>query len=301
MFEWIFKRASQALGFSMRAITIILTVCDTLPAITHLDIGKILIHNNNSVKNVLEYCSNGTVTFDTLVFPSYVNIPCPTSALSCNVDDWADRADDAIRPFVPDIDEFVYKIYILPKESCVFAGFGAVGPCDSERKCRIWINGHYAKYSIAFVHELGHNLGLGHASYGGNEYGDYSDVMGYCCIERCFNAANSNMLNITASQQTIRLPITSVHKFTLLSNEYVMIHDYSIKWFVQYRQSREFDNVPITFSNSINLYSSSYRFGTSTTLHAMLRIPGDEVLQDRFVVKLVQTNSNSAKIEISPP
>lgn len=300
MLEWIFKRASQALGFSIRAITIILTICDTPPAITHLEIGKILIHDNNSAKNVLKFCSNGTITFDTLVFPSYVNIPCPASAISCNVDDWADRADDAIRPFVPDIDDFVYKIYILPKESCVFAGLGAVGPCNSEQKCRIWINGHYANYPIAFVHELGHNLGLGHASYSGNEYGDYSDVMGYCCIQRCFNAPHSNMLNITISKQTIHLPIASSYKFTLLQNEYVVIYDYSVQWFVQYRQSREFDNVPIAFGDSINLYSSTSQFGTSTTLNAIIRNPGEMVIQERFGMKLVEINTDSATIEISP-
>jgi hypothetical protein len=283
----------------MQTLTIILTVCDTPPAITHLNLGNVLIHSNNSVKNIVNFCSKGTINFSNYVFPSFVNIPCPESPLACDVDNWADRADAAIRPLMPDIDDFVYKIYILPKDSCTFAGLGAVGPCDSEKRCRIWINGHYANYPISYVHELGHNLGLGHASYGGNEYGDYSDVMGYCCVERCFNAPQSNMLNITVPKRVIKLPLKSIVKLTLLSNEYVMIIDSATEWFVQNRQPIGLDQVPFLFGDSVNVYSTS-GFGAPTILQAILKTDKELFEHEHFDVRLIGMRNHKAKIEISP-
>jgi hypothetical protein len=43
-------------------------------------------------------------------------------------------------------------------------------------------------------HELGHNLGLQHASTVGNDYGDGSSTMGGCCGDRCFNAPNVRLM-----------------------------------------------------------------------------------------------------------
>lgn len=299
MIEWMFKRAKQALGFSIKALTIILSVCDTPPSITQNDALKVLITNNNSVKNLIHFCSNGTFNFDTVIFPSYVNMPCPDSVLSCDVDGWADRADDAIRPFLPNVDDYVYKIYILPKGACTFAGLGAVGPCDSKHGCRTWISGHYAEFPIAYVHELGHNLGLGHASYNGNEYGDYSDLMGYCCIERCFNAAHSNMLRITVPKQTVRLPILSPISFTLFPNEYILISGSNMKWYVQNRQANGLDKVPFAFGDSVNIYSTTSIVGTYTVLIAMLRPLMEISFNGPFKVELVDLNNHTAKIEIS--
>jgi hypothetical protein len=300
MIEWMFKRVQMAVGFSIRALTIILSVCDTPPSITQNDALKVLMTNNNSVKNLIQYCSNGSFTFDTVIFPSYVNIPCPDSVTSCDVNGWADRADDAIRPFLPNVDDYIYRIYILPKGACTFAGLGAVGPCDSHRTCRSWISGHYAEYPIAYVHELGHNLGLGHASYNGNEYGDYSDLMGYCCIERCFNAPHSNMLHITKPKQTLSLPLSSTITLSLLQNEYIVIHDFGKKWYVQYRQASGLDKVPTLFSDSINIYLSSASLYGITTLNAMLKTANESSFHGQFTIKLVEMQKSMSTIEILP-
>jgi hypothetical protein len=65
------------------------------------------------------------------------------------------------------------KVYVLPRNNpCVGDGLGTVGGNPSRAwilKCdRIGVYGH----------ELGHNLGMHHASTPSSEYGDYSDVMG---------------------------------------------------------------------------------------------------------------------------
>jgi len=77
------------------------------------------------------------------------------------------------------------------------------------------------------MHELGHNLGLPHASYLSDQYGDLTDVMGYCCKVRCFAAPNTHRMHWTTPRDTIRLPWLSPHsrEYTLLPSEYILVQD----------------------------------------------------------------------------
>ncbi|TDR19454.1 hypothetical protein [Marinicella litoralis] len=58
-------------------------------------------------------------------------------------------------------------------------------------------NDNWATYVSAQMHELGHNLGMGHSGIGGNEYADTSGMMGYSYSNddgplMCFNSAKSS-------------------------------------------------------------------------------------------------------------
>ncbi|GIL64116.1 hypothetical protein Vafri_18081 [Volvox africanus] len=54
-----------------------------------------------------------------------------------------------------------------------------------------WISGSYTRSPMPYLHELAHNLCLGHAGVGTCEGCDWSCTMGLCCRTRCFDAPHS--------------------------------------------------------------------------------------------------------------
>jgi hypothetical protein len=298
---------------SIKALTIILSVCNMQPSISPENASTVLYGNTgiHSVKGLMSYCSAKKYLLEPYVFPQYVHIPCPEDIFSCNVNSWAIRADDALRPLI-DIDNYIYKIYILPKGGCNFAGLGVKGPCSKNNKCRIWISGDYPFFPAVYFHELGHNLGLHHSSFQGDEYGDFSDIMGYCCKNRCFSAPHNNKLNISSPLHSYTLPSTSNESLLLLPNEYILVLDpeTQTKWFVQNRQTNNIEDIPSPFTNSINIYSLPYssllpnsssaqNVGTST-LHITLHKPLETFfIHNSFTVTLIDMSNNSAKIQLN--
>jgi hypothetical protein len=115
------------------------------------------------------------------------------STAGCDYNGWADQADAQAALAGVDLRAYDHVLYAFPLTSaCPWGGVAYV------RGGRAWLNGHLAFHDIA-IHELGHNLGSGHAkaarcyepgddrpdaprTYNGNcrhvEYGDPFDVMG---------------------------------------------------------------------------------------------------------------------------
>lgn len=113
---------------------------------------------------------------------------------SCEYSKWADEADKiAADKFGTDFGIYNHRVYIFDKRAgCGWGGLASVG-CVREKtggKCRSWLNSHS---SGIFVHELGHNLGLVHASKDGKEYGDKSDPQGAASLV-FFNAPHTDKL-----------------------------------------------------------------------------------------------------------
>lgn len=81
-------------------------------------------------------------------------------------------ADAAASASGVDLSAYDRKIYVFPQNGCPAAGVGTVGGNPSSA----WI--FYCNVADIFGHELGHNLGMQHASTPGSEYGDNSDIMG---------------------------------------------------------------------------------------------------------------------------
>lgn len=100
---------------------------------------------------------------------------------SCDYADWADAADVAAVAAGVTLSLYQHRLYVLPSDvSCPWAGLANLGCYGT---CRAWVATCWIP--DVYAHELGHNLGFGHASTDpGNdgqidcEYCDRSDFMG---------------------------------------------------------------------------------------------------------------------------
>jgi hypothetical protein len=87
---------------------------------------------------------------------------------------WSSSANTLASGAGFDLTQYQRIIYVLPSNTqCPVAGSGEVGVTPS----RAWI--FRCSQADAYAHELGHNLGLGHANTATTTYADTSDIMGY--------------------------------------------------------------------------------------------------------------------------
>jgi hypothetical protein len=104
------------------------------------------------------------------------NVAGPVTILSSGTCDYyniANQADSAAQAAGYNLSQYTNKVYMLPPGSgCEWYGLGEVGGG------RTWIEARGCSYGYLTAHELGHNLGMGHASTYGDEYGDPTDFMG---------------------------------------------------------------------------------------------------------------------------
>lgn len=289
-----------ALAQTMKSLTAILSVCATPASITPIELGGILLTNGNSVKDVFSYCSEGKFHFNTYIYPEIINIPCPESNSFCNTENWANYADAFLKSKQINIEEYTNSIYVLPS-GCGFGGLATVGPCTFQR-CRVWINGDVSRQSSTYIHEIGHNLGLNHAGYNGDSYGDWSSAMGYCCQNRCYSAPHIDDLKWKlpkAEYDTTQLSVAVTVE--LKGNEYIKVNVKSmmIEYFIQYRVSSGLDMPPSGFRDLVFLYSSGVG-STFSNLDGILRTPGDGLLvAATFKVSLTGLDGKTAKIMLS--
>lgn len=116
-------------------------------------------------------------SFNQLSFSGEVAGALTINALStdsCNPTAWADAADAAATAANFNVGSYARKVYVLPSNNkCGYSGLGQVGGSPS----RAWT--FRCDKADTYAHELGHNLGMNHASTPTSEYADTSDVMGY--------------------------------------------------------------------------------------------------------------------------
>lgn len=252
---------------TMRVMTVVLSLCGQIPSTSIENQMSVL----DRVKNVMNVCTNNRVNIIPVIWPNYVDI-CPTSGLyTCDTNAIIEQVRSQVTSNEP------YMVYILPKEiQCSFAGLGTVGPCNRNTQCNVWINGYYANYTEVYLHELGHNLGLGHSKYNGYSYGDLTDAMGACCTERCFNAVHLNMLRIKSPKKIIQYPLDEfkTYNLTLGPNEYITLISNAKReqrYFLQNRQNNGYDQVPKTFGTGLNLYIEHIKQPDTSELLVMFR------------------------------
>lgn len=142
-------------------------------------IGDVMFSGGLNVNGWYNEMSNGIQGFSGSTVD--VNISSTVAAGTCDYNTWASLADSAAAAQGVNLSSFQHKVYVLPSNvPCGWAGLGSLS-CSS---CRAWVS--RCDLPDVYTHELGHNIGLHHASTDANndgvidsEYGDRSDIMGY--------------------------------------------------------------------------------------------------------------------------
>ena len=126
--------------------------------------------NGLSVANLYLTDSRGSVSLSgEVVGPYGLNV---AAADPCDLGEWAAAADAQASAAGIDVSGYQHKVYVLPStNTCTAAGYGTVGGSPSSA----WI--FKADTAGVFAHELGHNLGMDHASTPTSEYDDSTDPM----------------------------------------------------------------------------------------------------------------------------
>jgi hypothetical protein len=122
-----------------------------------------------SVNDLYRESSWGKTSFSGTVVGPYTMDYASTDA--CDLSAWATAANAAAASSV-NVNEYPRKVYVMPTNSCPAAGVADVGVSPS----RSWV--FTCSLPDVFAHELGHNLGMHHASTPDGEYRDVSDFMG---------------------------------------------------------------------------------------------------------------------------
>jgi hypothetical protein len=150
--------------------------------------------NASSVDALYKEASLGQLGFGGNVVGPYA--VADTATGKCDLSGWASALDAQATAAGIDLSQYQNKVYVLPSKSSCAVGVGSVGGSPGVAyisRCGM---------PDAFAHELGHNLGLNHASTPADQYGDTSDIMGYSGLSlRSFNAPHLQQLGWRATSQ----------------------------------------------------------------------------------------------------
>ncbi len=208
----------------------------------------------------------------------------------CDPYTWAYQTDDAATAAGINLSLYEHRIYVLPRyneQACSWAGLGNVGSGVRDQYKsgfgRSWIA--EGESGMVYAHEIGHNLGMAHASTDpGNdgvvdsEYGDNSDPMGLSRGWHLFNAPHAGQMNwfdptdnrmvdVTASTTVSLLPLER-DADSVAGPRTLRIHkeDSNDYYFISYRKALgEYNSLASTYQNRVNIHR--YRgAGYSNTL-----------------------------------
>ena len=300
----------------INAVAMSLNVCNYTNQINYEDLQRTLIDSNVNYTNITQLnlqgmfrtCSNGRASFSPTIVPQKVHVQrCKTNTCSsCDYLKWADEADSIVSKEWDNFFQYKFRIYILPDISaCNFAGLADVAPC-TRRFCRTWIHAQFSSDIATYFHELGHNLGLNHASLHDKEYADLSDAMGYCCNLRCFSAPHSHMLSWSFPTLILDASDIITNYVTLKQNEYVMIinNQTDVSTYIQYRYgTNEYDvnnndiSNEVQFFGCVNIYQGTGSSKFSNLVHLLCDVD-DTYINESFVVQHMQHNTTYVQVYI---
>jgi hypothetical protein len=122
-----------------------------------------------SVAGLYRASSDGRVSFSGAVVGPLTLTSSSTD--TCDPGAWANQALAAATASSFDISAYTRRVYVMPPNSCEAAGYAFIGGMPSDA----WV--FSCGVRGVYAHEIGHNLGMDHASTPTNEFGDETDPM----------------------------------------------------------------------------------------------------------------------------
>ena len=146
--------------------------------------------------------------------------------------------------------------------------------------CFSWIPTSWAHKVADYMHEMGHNLGMGHAGeIDGSPFSDMSDAMAACCPTRCYNAPHNMLLGWMMPTLELRdanfvEPVSVTLKSMSASKDGVIkIHtdwsDSPQNWWIAMKSSDSYDQF-LAHSRRDNVQIKSWNGEKSTTHYATI-------------------------------
>lgn len=239
---------------------------------TKEQLRQVIFEAEDSMNGYYKQTSFGQVSFSGDIFGWYTisldNTDCVNRSR-----DWSDEADIIAQRSGVDLVKYTRWVYVFApaQEDCPYGGVGTIGGNPS----RAWIFFGGGR-SFIYKHEVGHNLGVHHASSllcgtkaiddyslcGKSEYGDPYDVMGYS-REHQFNAPHKIAVGWipdskvrTVAQNgnyTINIPLEASGSGTQVVK--IPKPDTDEYYFLEYRQPVGFDkSLPSSMTNGVSIH-----------------------------------------------
>jgi hypothetical protein len=222
------------------------------------------------------FCSNGKTNIYNVNTVSK-DLDCTQiNANNCDVSSFTDE----------NIDMYDHRIYTIPKElsaNCTI-GKGEIMGND------VWIRYDYVDEAVNWLHEIGHNWGLGHSYKNGCEYCDESSVMGYCCDRRCPAAPQQWLIGWDSQGVRLNTPWGVWQNYTLSGLPYNFL--YSDNIFVGYKWN-EFEQIDTSVAGKVLIHELSNTYDTN--LIRALQV-GDELSLPNMAIKFIKSSLRNGSI-----
>jgi hypothetical protein len=225
---------------------------------------------------------------------------------------WAAAANEAAMDQGIDLSPYEHRIYVVPDEAqCGWAGratLGCFGPC------MVWVR--TCGLADVYAHELGHNLGLYHASTDENadgevdcEYCDRSDVMGIGGVGlRQLNGPHKLRMDWLPPEQVVEArPGEQLHVLSPLETEPALaaypqllrldrpesLNDY----FLSYRRRIGYDgSLGGAYAERLNIHS--HTGGAANTLFLAALVDGEEFLDEPNGIRITQVSHDADSVTV---
>lgn len=195
---------------------------------------------------------------------------------ACPYNTIASNANAAAQLAGVNLSLYQHLVYLVPPakiSGCTWLALGQIGNYGSTAVYKSWST---RNDSLAYAHELGHNLGWHHAATDTNndgtmdvEYGDTSDLMGYCCGKRKINSVHSDQIGwFNSSTMTGKIvtitgpglyhlsplgsdPLTTVYPQVLK----ITPPDNTRTYYLSYRRALGLDaSIPSKYTTGVNVH-----------------------------------------------
>ena len=250
--------------------------------------------------------------FGPLDIPYFAGCPYPSALY------WiANAADAAAADAGIDLSAYDNRFYLIPPKSisdCPWLAVGEVGFYGGTGVYRAWST---RNYTVAYAHELGHNLGWHHAAFDPDNdgvlvgrdgvYGDTSDIMGYCCSHRKFNsvhvdqigwfdASPADIVTVLASGSYRITPLGSGNGF---DPQILKIDkpDTNEVYYLSFRQPNGLDaTISSTYTRGVNIHHARETGRWSYFIDALLN--GESFVDAVNGVTVTQTGKNGDYVTV---